>query len=101
VLDSHQARGLGTLLLGLVCRSAAEHGIETLRAWVFESNTSMVRIFRDLGATVRREDGGVLRLDVPVPCDPGRLPDTPTCRVFKAIAAGMPDSDTGEPPEAT
>ncbi len=87
VVDSHQGRGIGTLLLGLLSRSAAANGIHTFRAYVLESNTAMLRIFRDLGARVLREGAGVLRLDVPVPQDPETLADTPTGRVFKAVAA--------------
>ncbi|HEY3215940.1 MAG TPA: GNAT family N-acetyltransferase [Candidatus Eisenbacteria bacterium] len=86
VLDDYQGRGLGTLLLGLVSRSAAQQGIATFRAYALETNSAMIRILRDLGAAVRREDTGVLRLDVPVPRDVGSLPDSPTGRAFQAIA---------------
>ena len=87
VLDSYQGRGLGTLLLGLLSRSAAAQGIRTFRAYVHEDNDAMLRIFRDLGAHVGRADIGVCQLDIPVPEDPETLPDTPIGRVFKAIAA--------------
>jgi len=87
VLDAYQGRGLGTLLLGLVSRSAAAQGIRTFRAYVLEDNDAMLRIFRDLGEHVGRADIGVCQLDIPVPEDPETLPDTPTGRVFKAIAA--------------
>jgi RimJ/RimL family protein N-acetyltransferase len=87
VLDAYQGRGLGTLLLGLLSRSAAGQGIGTFRAYVREDNDAMLRIFRDLGAEVGCADTGVCRLDIPVPADPETLPDTPTGRVFKAVAA--------------
>ena len=87
VLDAYQGRGLGTLLLGLLSRSAAAQGIRTFRAYVHEDNDAMLRIFRDLGAKVGRADVGVCQLDIPVPEDPETLPDTPTGRVFKAVAA--------------
>ncbi|HYT98858.1 MAG TPA: GNAT family N-acetyltransferase [Gemmatimonadales bacterium] len=86
VLDAYQGRGLGTLLLGLLSRSAAAQGIRTFRAYVHEDNDAMLRIFRDLGAEVARADIGVCQLDIPVPEDPETLPDTPTGRVFKAVA---------------
>lgn len=86
VVDSHQGRGIGTLLLGLIARSAAENGVATFRAYAFATNAAMLRILRDLGAQVRRVDCEVLCLDVPVVADPARLPDTPTGRAFKAIA---------------
>lgn len=87
VLDAYQGRGLGTLLLGVLSRSAAAQGIRTFRAYVLEDNEAMLRIFRDLGAHVGRLDGGTYQLDIPVPEDPDALPDTPTGRVFRAIAA--------------
>jgi RimJ/RimL family protein N-acetyltransferase len=88
VLDDYQGRGLGSLLLGLVSRSAAEHGIATFRAYALETNSAMIRILRDLGAAVQREDTGVLRLDVPLPRDVGSLPESPTGWAFRAIARG-------------
>ncbi len=87
VLDAYQGRGLGTLLLGLLSQTAAAQDIRTFRAYVLEDNEAMLRIFRDLGAHVGRLDVGEYQLDIPVPEDPGRLPDTPTGRVFKAVAA--------------
>ena len=91
VVDAYQGRGLGSALLALVNRSAARQGIETFRAWTFASNARMVRILRDLGAVVHEVEGPVLCLDVPVYAATDRLPDTPTGRAFKAIAAaGVP-----------
>jgi GNAT superfamily N-acetyltransferase len=86
VVDTHQGRGLGSLLLALVSRSAAAHGIETFRAYTFDSNIAMCRILGDLGAVVKKREGPVLSLEVAVPRDGERLPDTPTARVFRAIA---------------
>jgi GNAT superfamily N-acetyltransferase len=87
VLDAYQGRGLGTLLLGLLSGSAAAQGIRTFRAYVHENNDAMLRIFRDLGAAVTAADAGVCELDIPVPEDPATLPESPTGRVFKAVAA--------------
>ncbi len=87
VLDAYQGRGLGTLLLGLLSRSATRQGIRTFRAYVDEDNDAMLRIFRDLGAHVLCVEMGVCQLDIPVPADPETLPDTPTGRVFRAVAA--------------
>jgi RimJ/RimL family protein N-acetyltransferase len=87
VLDAYQGRGLGTLLLRLLSRAAVAQGIRTFRAYVDEDNEAMLRIFRDLGAQVGQADVGVCHLDIPVPEDPDNLPDTPTGRVFKAVAA--------------
>lgn len=95
VLDAYQGRGLGTLLLGLVSQSAASQGIQTFRAYVREDNGAMLRIFKDLGADVGALEAGVYKLDIPVPDDPATFPDTPTGRVFKAVAMGQRLSDRG------
>ena len=87
VLDAYQGRGLGTLLLGVLSQAAAAQGIRTYRAYVMEDNEAMLRIFRDLGANVGCLHEGVYQLDIPVPQDWETLPDTPTGRVFKAVAA--------------
>jgi GNAT superfamily N-acetyltransferase len=86
VLDAYQGRGLGTLLLGVLSQAATAQGIRKYRAYVQEDNEAMLRIFRDLGAHVRGVDCGVSQLDIPVPEDAETLPDTPTGRVFKAVA---------------
>ena len=86
VLDAYQGRGLGTLLLGVLSQAAAAQGIRTYRAYVLEDNEAMLRIFRDLGAHVGCLEEGVYQLDIPVPEDAETLPDTPTGRVFKAVA---------------
>lgn len=87
VLDAYQGRGLGTLLLGVLSTAAAAQGIRAYRAYVAEDNEAMLRIFRDLGAQVHCVDYGVYELDIPVPKDPEAVPDTPTGRVFKAVAS--------------
>jgi GNAT superfamily N-acetyltransferase len=86
VADSYQGRGLGTLLLGLLGLSARENGINWFRAYVQEDNRTMLEILKDLGGTVSLEEPGLLRVDLSLPGDPEELPDTPTGRVFKAIA---------------
>jgi RimJ/RimL family protein N-acetyltransferase len=90
VLDAYQGRGLGTLLLGVLSQAAAAQGIRCYRAYVQEDNDAMLRIFRDLGAHAGCLEVGVYRLDIPVPQDAEDLPDTPTGRVFKAVAARLP-----------
>ena len=87
VVDSHQGKGLGTMLLGMLARSAAENGIDTWVAEVLTENTAMLKLFRDLGAhDARLEEGGVVRVEIPVPRDPSQLPETPAGKVFRAVA---------------
>lgn len=85
VLDEYQGRGIGTILLVVLARSARAHGIESFRAHVLADNTPMVHLLRGLGATVAHE-GSLLRVDVAIPSRPEELPDTPTGRVFRAAA---------------
>ncbi len=90
VMDSHQGRGLGTLLLGVLARSAAEQGIDTWVAWVLTENTPMLRIFKELGAReAQSQEPGVLRIEVPVPEDPADLPRTAAGRTFRATAKAV------------
>lgn len=89
VVDEHQGRGIGTVLVGLLALSARQNGIDTFRAYVLGENHPMLEILRDLGATASHEEGSLLRVDVPLPEDPQDLPDTPTGRVLEAVAKRM------------
>jgi len=87
VADSHQGKGLGTLLLGVLAQSAVDNGIDMWVAYVLTDNTPMLKLFHDLGAhTARVEEPGVMRVEIPVPRDPSLVPETPAGRVFKAVA---------------
>jgi RimJ/RimL family protein N-acetyltransferase len=86
VADAWRGKGVGTLLLELLCEWAAAHGVKMFRAFTFETNDAMIRIFRDIGAHVVRHDEGVLALDMPVPATPADLPDNPTGRAFREVA---------------
>ena len=88
VLDHYQGRGLGTVLLGFLARSARENGIKVFRNYVLSDNVAMLELFDQLGAGRELEGGGVYRVDVPIPEDPDDLPDTPAGRVLKAMASG-------------
>jgi RimJ/RimL family protein N-acetyltransferase len=88
VVDSHQALGLGSILLGVLGLSAVAHGIRTFRAYVLSENQPIQDVFAGLGATSVHE-GPMLRVDVPLPDDPKDLPDTPTGQVFRAVASHM------------
>ncbi len=86
VLDSYQGRGLGTLLLAVLMRSAKRNGIEALRGYVLSENHHMLRILDELNTRRAGEGDGVYRIDVQLPDDPEQLPDTPRGRVMKAMA---------------
>ena len=88
VLDAYQGRGLGTLLLGVLARTAAANGIHAFIAYVLHENAPMMRIFFDLGGRAE-SDGDVLRVEVPVPEDPQDFPNTAAGRAFRAVARQM------------
>jgi RimJ/RimL family protein N-acetyltransferase len=67
VADRYQGRGLGTILLELLTRSAMENGIHTLRNYVLADNEAMLEILEQFGATERVDVGsGVYQVDVPL-----------------------------------
>jgi RimJ/RimL family protein N-acetyltransferase len=103
VVDSHQRRGLGTVLLGLLGAAAARIGIRRFRAYVLADNIAMLHLFRDLGATIEPEDATVRVVDMAVPEDPRDLPDTAAGRVFRAVARreiSLPHPKFHEPGES-
>jgi len=65
VVDSHQGRGLGAVLLGAIARRAREEGIRRLRATVLADNTRMLRLIRGRWPyhVVRRLPASVLELE--------------------------------------
>lgn len=64
VEDSHQGRGLGSILLEHLAAAARERGLSRFTAEVLAENGQMVRVFRDAGYSVSRAfDEGVLHLE--------------------------------------
>jgi RimJ/RimL family protein N-acetyltransferase len=86
VADPYQGRGLGTVLLGMLGAAATANGIHRFRAYVLTDNRPMLEILRELGGHVEIEEPGMYRVDLTLFEDPEELPDTPTGRVFKAVA---------------
>jgi GNAT superfamily N-acetyltransferase len=85
VVDDYQGKGLGTLLLGILAGTARLAGITKFRALVLEDNRTMRTLMDSLGVESRHDAPGVLEMDVPL--DPARLPDSPAGRTLKAVAA--------------
>jgi acyl-CoA synthetase (NDP forming)/GNAT superfamily N-acetyltransferase len=64
VRDSHQGRGLGSILLEHLAAAARENGLRRFEAEVLIENHQMVRVFRDAGYQISREFAeGVLHLE--------------------------------------
>ncbi|HEY4417913.1 MAG TPA: GNAT family N-acetyltransferase, partial [Pseudonocardia sp.] len=67
VRDSHQGRGLGSILLEHLAAAARENGLRRFVAEVLIENHQMVRVFRDAGYQVSRKfDEGTLHLEFDV-----------------------------------
>jgi GNAT superfamily N-acetyltransferase len=54
VVDHYQTRGLGRILLARLAAAARERGIERFMADVLPHNRAMLRLFRELDASVAR-----------------------------------------------
>jgi RimJ/RimL family protein N-acetyltransferase len=86
VVDSHQGRGMGTLLLAALTHSAAKRGIECFVSEVLIQNVAAIRIARDLRATFQPQGGGVLRVEIPLPCHPDEVTSDPVKEALTAVA---------------
>lgn len=85
VVDSHQGKGIGTTMIGLLEALAHERGIRVFRNYVLAENTAMLEIFRQLDGELVRESPGLFRVDVPVPGPDDGQPDTPAGRWVSSI----------------
>jgi GNAT superfamily N-acetyltransferase len=64
VIDSHQGKGLGRLLLRVLAAAAATRGIETFRAHVLAENAATLHILARMGAVRRSSTGGAVTLEI-------------------------------------
>jgi RimJ/RimL family protein N-acetyltransferase len=87
VIDSHQGRGLGTLLFGCLAWQAERTGITGFVALVHQANRQMRRLLDDLGAVVEEDTGGELEYFLPLRADPSGYPATPAGEAFRAAHA--------------
>ncbi len=71
-------RGLGTLLLDVLCEHAATRGIESLQADVLSKNTSMMMALRKRGLAVLEHDDGAVRVTVGTAADAPAWPPADT-----------------------
>ena len=85
VIDDYQGRGLGTLLLAVLARTALDRGIATFRNYVLPGNAELLELAEQLGAEVTDTGDGVWLVDVPLPEDADELPDTPAGEAIRAI----------------
>lgn len=64
VIDEYQGRGLGTMMMDVLARDAAVHGITRFRAYVLADNQPIIKILRRFGASMTVDEPGVLRADI-------------------------------------
>lgn len=83
VVDSHQGRGLGTLLLGIIASRALDHGIRRFESVDLADNARLFDLLDDLEPQERFEEGGEVRIRLPLHEDPGDYPATPGGDVFR------------------
>ena len=88
VIDEHQGRGIGTLLLEALGTVALENGIGTLRGYVLEENRAMREVLEGVGARITHEAPDLLRADVDVVSRTERLRGTPLGDALRALARG-------------
>ena len=73
VIDSHQQRGLGTILMAVLHRMASIKGIDSLRGFILPENTVMSNWLGSLGA-VGAYENGIYRMDLAVCKDLHSMP---------------------------
>jgi RimJ/RimL family protein N-acetyltransferase len=88
VADAFQGRGLGTILLGILVAVARHEGITCFRNYVLDENTTMLRLFDELGAERQSLSQQVSIVDLALPEHLDELPDTPAGRAIRALAGG-------------
>jgi GNAT superfamily N-acetyltransferase len=89
VIDSHQNRGMGTLLMGKLIISAIKNGIRTIRGFVHIDNKTVLRIFREIDAKIVRDEGSVMQADVTLPEDPKDIHDPEMSKIAAKVARAL------------
>ncbi len=86
VMDSHQSRGIATVLLTRLADEAREHGISTFTASVMWENRELLDGLRELGADVRPSEPGVASVRIALPPPEAEQPVS-ELRVFLRLFA--------------
>ncbi len=88
VVDTHQGRGIGTLLLQALGAVALENGIRKFRGYVLAENRPMIDLLKHLGAEVTFDSTGTMRFMLDLPEQTAALKDTGLYRVLRSVARG-------------
>lgn len=90
VVDDHQGKGLGTLLLGVLAKLACAVGVTRFFGLVHAENGAMLHLLDQLGGTVHRREGAEIGITVPLHRDSGHYPQTPAGDAFRTAYALAP-----------
>jgi RimJ/RimL family protein N-acetyltransferase len=88
VVDTHQGRGIGTLLLQALGAVALENGIRRFRGYVLAENRPMIDLLKHLGAEVTFDSSGTMRFELDLPERMAGLKETKLYRVLRTVARG-------------
>ena len=86
VIDKHQQKGLGTILLALLAYIALGNDINEFTAVVLPNNLKMLQVFKELGAIITRDDDQQVNVCFPLFKDSANYPSTPVGDVFRRVA---------------
>jgi GNAT superfamily N-acetyltransferase len=82
VIDSHQGRGLGSMLFGCLGWHARRRGLTCFVALVSDGNVTMRGLLSGLGATADPLGGGESEFTLPIRASADDWPATPAGRAF-------------------
>ena len=87
VVDEHQRRGIGGILVGLLSESAAQNGINRFRAEVLGDNAEVRGGIEGIGR-VTEVHSGVLSIEIEVPLSSDAFRDSSTYGLLRSVARG-------------
>ncbi|HSJ72606.1 MAG TPA: GNAT family N-acetyltransferase [Acidimicrobiia bacterium] len=85
VVDEHQRKGLGRILLQALAEAAHANGIERFRAYVSMDNRQVLESLTAIGATRSDAGAGMVQLELPVPTS--ALEESPLYLALRTVAA--------------
>ena len=89
VVDDHQSRGIGTLLLEVAALTAREHGIRRFVATVLPANAAVAQLVAGLGVPVTWDRAaGTAVVELPVAVAGAERGDRATFELLRAAARG-------------
>lgn len=85
IVDEHQRRGIGTVLLGAIAWHAVHQGIDHLLAVVHADNRAMIRLAGAAGGRSGGQEDGARLFTIPIFGDARRYPSTSVGDGLRAV----------------